>query len=144
MFKFLKKKIKLVKQRNRYECSVACLSMITGCEYYKILNAIKEISGKNCGEGELGLHVGYLPQILKDKFNIKSEQIKFESFKKIKHSCILSLCPRELSIYSNFHGVVYDRNNKVILDPLIDEPIKDIKKYMKNYNIINCLEVINV
>lgn len=134
--------MELVKQISNNDCFVACATMISGYKYYEVMNIVEEVTGKRVEEEPCGVGIYHFEEIFENKLNKKVDQIKFESLQEIKNPCLLSLVPIKVKSFKiNLHGVVYDPHEKCILDPATDYPISDINDYIKDYNVINCLEI---
>lgn len=132
------KKLKLVKQLDKYGCTIACLSMITEISYFdvrKILHQeIDRMKNKCVSPTEIGLNCLPLKEALEKIFNIPCRFIKFLSFSKLKKHCILYICPL-MGAYEFVHTIVFDAKNRRIIDPM------DNLKNLNEFNIICCIEI---
>lgn len=132
------RKLKQIKQLDKYGCTIACLSMITKIPYFETRTILHEkidrLKKASPLYKDIGLNCRELQEALINIFNIQCKFIKFSSLRKLKNHCILYICPLEGG-YDYVHAVVFDVMKRRILDPSCR------LKNLNEHNVLCCIEI---
>lgn len=132
-------KIKPVHQLDKYGCTIACISMVTGIPYFDIRTILhKEIDKFKTYVCPtlIGLNPGDLLEALKEIFDTPCRFIKFSSLRVLKNHCILYLCPLS-GTHSGAHAIVFDAKSRKLIDTSPYGELSDLK----DYNVTCCIEL---
>lgn len=129
--------LKLIKQMDKYGCTIACLSMLTGTPYFEmrdILHRRLDRLRKIVDPQDIGLSCRQLKNTLKHLFGIESEFIKFHSLERLETTCVLYICPLA-GPYDSQHTIIYNHATNKILDPTSE------LRTLEDFNVTCCLSI---
>jgi hypothetical protein len=116
------RQIQRVSQQHRDGCFIACFAMMKGISYeeaYKLVHPKKDF----CGEASLPPEKAI--KIL-DKYGLETSYQPIKKIRHIKRDALLLI--RWRAQPDLMHGVIFDKKNRMFLDPWFNTP-KSVRTY---------------
>jgi len=136
----MKRQLEFIEQLDQYGCTIACMAMIVGMSYFELREMMHRKMDKFrhgfVKPGNIGFGCIEFKLYLKQWFGISSEFIKFCDLDDLKQHCVLWIAPLT-GPYTYIHAVVFDSCTRRILDPNLQDKIKNLDKH----NVVCCIAI---